>query len=414
MNMTFRARILAAAIAALPLTADAAGLGRLSVMSALGQPLRAEVELSATREELSSLSARLAPPDAFKQAGIEYAPALSSLKFKVDRRPNGQPVLKISSDRPINDPYLDVVFELNWANGRLVREYTVLLDPADPGKPTEAVAPVAPVAPAVPSAAPPPPPASKPAPEAAPAAQPAARPKAAPAVRDSYNVRRGDTLSRIAGQTLPQGVSIEQMLVALYNRNQDAFDGNMNRLKAGRILSIPDREAAAAVSQTEARRIVSAQVADFNAYRSKLASAARAAPVAPAASQQAAGGKIAPKVEEKAPAVAPGQDQVEGFQDGDAERRQARSQAVAEDHPTRGRHRRQGESPQGGEFPGDRSAEECRGTQETGRAEEPESGGGAAAGRCSEKAPGRRKAGRAAKARRAAKGGRSAETCRAA
>lgn len=85
MNMTFRARILAAAIAALPLTANAAGLGRLSVLSALGQPLRAEVELSANKEELSSLSAKLASPEVFKQAGIDFAPALQSLRFKVEQ-----------------------------------------------------------------------------------------------------------------------------------------------------------------------------------------------------------------------------------------------------------------------------------------------------------------------------------------
>lgn len=313
MNMTFRARILAAAIAALPLAVNAAGLGRLSVMSALGQPLRAEVELSANREELSSLSARLASPETFKQAGIEYAPALSSLKFKVDRRPNGQPVLKITSDRPINDPFLDVMFELNWANGRLVREYTFLLDPADAGKPQEAVAPAAPAVPVaqVPNTAPSESkPASAPPPTPSTAASAAPRPKSGVATGGAYTVKRGDTLSKIAGENLHYGVSIEQMLVALYNSNQDAFEGNMNRLKAGKILSVPDREAAAAVAQPEARRIVSAQVADFNVYRSKLAAAAKAAPAAPSEPQQAAAGKIAPKVDEKAPAAAPGQDQV--------------------------------------------------------------------------------------------------------
>lgn len=309
MIMTFRARILAAAIAALPLTVNAAGLGRLSVMSALGQPLRAEVELSASRDELSSLSAKLASPEAFKQAGIEYSPALTGLKFKVDRRPDGQPVLKITSDRPVNDPFLDVMFELNWANGRLVREYTFLLDPADVGKGQEAVAPASPAAPvaATPTA---PPSASKPAPASRAPASGTPSPKATAGAGGAYTVKRGDTLSKIAAETVPQGVSIDQMLVALYNRNQDAFDGNMNRLKAGRILNIPDQEAASAVAQPEAKRIVSAQVADFNAYRGKLAAAAKAAPVAPSESQQAAAGKIAPKVDEKAPAAAPGQDQV--------------------------------------------------------------------------------------------------------
>lgn len=312
MNMTFRARILAAAIAALPLTANAAGLGRLSVLSALGQPLRAEVELSASKEELSSLSARLASPDVFKQAGIDFAPALQALRFKVDKKPDGQPVLRVTSDRPINDPFLDVMLELNWANGRLVREYTFLLDPAEVGKTAEPVVPVAPVAPitpAIPTA-----PAAddhgKPAAAARGAAAASTRSKRGEAAAgDSYTVKRGDTLSKIAGQFSMEGVSVEQMLVALYNRNQESFDGNMNRLKAGKILTVPDREAAASVSTVEARKIVSAQVADFNAYRGKLAAAAKAAPTAEA-SQQVATGKIAPKVEEKAPVAAPGQDQV--------------------------------------------------------------------------------------------------------
>jgi len=312
MNMTFRARILAAAIAALPLTANAAGLGRLSVLSALGQPLRAEVELSANKEELSSLSAKLASPEVFKQAGIDFAPALQSLRFRVDKKPDGQPVLRVTSDRPINDPFLDVMLELNWANGRLVREYTFLLDPVEVGKTAESVAPVAPVAPVTPSTSPAPAAdgGAKPTAPARGAAAASTRGKRAEALAgDSYAVKRGDTLSKIAGQFAGEGVSVDQMLVALYNRNQDSFDGNMNRLKAGKILSIPDREAAAAVSTAEARKIVSAQVADFNAYRGKLAAAAKAAPSAEA-SQQVATGKIAPKVEEKAPVAAPGQDQV--------------------------------------------------------------------------------------------------------
>ncbi len=89
LRLSFKASILATALAVLPMGANAAGLGRITVLSALGQPLRAEVELTASREELSSLSARLASHDAFKQAGIEFVPALSSIKLVIDKRTAG-------------------------------------------------------------------------------------------------------------------------------------------------------------------------------------------------------------------------------------------------------------------------------------------------------------------------------------
>ncbi len=130
---TLRIRLMAsafaAALAALPLAAAAAGLGKLTVLSVLGQPLRAELDITASRSELASLTARIAPPDAFKQAGIEYVSALSGLRFSVDQRPDGQPFLRLSSDGAINEPFLDMLVELDWASGRLVREYTFLLDP---------------------------------------------------------------------------------------------------------------------------------------------------------------------------------------------------------------------------------------------------------------------------------------------
>ena len=114
----------------LPRYADAAGLGRLTVQSALGQPLQAEVEItSLTPEESASLSASLAPPEAFRQAGLEYNPALTGLNFRIDRRSDGRAVVRISSSRPINEPFVDLLVELNWASGKFAREYTFLLDP---------------------------------------------------------------------------------------------------------------------------------------------------------------------------------------------------------------------------------------------------------------------------------------------
>src|SRR5262249_10348135 len=156
----------------------------------------------------------------------------------------------------------------NWAAGRLVREYTFLLDP--PGvasPPVEPVAPVrigaappppAPVAPAVPAPAAPTP--AAPAPVAAAPAAPA--PAAAPAASratggsGSYTVKSGDTLSKIAGETKPPNVTLEQMLVAFFRTNQGAFDGgNINRLRAGAIMTVPNADEASATSPVEAANV---------------------------------------------------------------------------------------------------------------------------------------------------------------
>ena len=128
--------VVAAALALVSLASTApvgaAGLGKLTVTSALGQPLRAEIDLTAvTREEATSLTSRLASPEAFRQAGIDYNPALLGVRFSVARRPSGQFFISLTSSLPINEPFVDMLVELNWATGRLVREYTFLLDPAD-------------------------------------------------------------------------------------------------------------------------------------------------------------------------------------------------------------------------------------------------------------------------------------------
>jgi pilus assembly protein FimV len=134
------------------------------------------------------------------------------------------------------------------------------------------------------------------------------RPIAAPAVAPAgkggtYEVKKGDTLAKIATQNNPGGATLQQMLIALYRANPDAFVGNnINRLRAGRILNLPDRDAANAVDQEDARRLVTAQGQDFRTYQSKLAGAVAEAPAGSAAAERSATGKIAPKADEPAPA----------------------------------------------------------------------------------------------------------------
>ncbi|MBU4499178.1 MAG: hypothetical protein KKG40_03100, partial [Gammaproteobacteria bacterium] len=306
----FTTQLVAAGLITVPLMVHAAGLGKMSVNSALGQPLAAEIELfAADKAELESLSASLASDQAFRDANVEFAPVLSSLRFSVEKKPNGKSVLKVTSSRPVNDPFVDMLIELNWASGRLVREYTMLLDP--PGMaPQQSVAPVVvtPAKPPVTRRAPPPvadqaPAAAKPsAPVAAPvpAAEPAPQPVVASAAPDQVRVKRGDTLSGIARQMRPAGVSLEQALVGLYRENPQAFDGNMNRMKAGVTLAVPSVEKAASIPQREAVREIKLQSDDWRAYRQSLAGKVQEAPAAEPAPSQASSGKLTPKVEDRA------------------------------------------------------------------------------------------------------------------
>ena len=315
LRLSFKASILATALAVLPMWANAAGLGKITVLSALGQPLRAEVELTASREELSSLSARLAPHEAFKQAGIEFVPALGSIKLAIDKRTNGKPVIRLTTSQPINEPFLDLLIELNWTAGRLVREYTFLLDPSPEVLARKPVAPPVAKRDAEPAAQPSPV-ASPKQPEVRADDKPQAETKpveAKPAGEaQGREIKKGEYLRKIAAESQYEGVSLDQMLVAIFRSNKDAFIGNnMHRMKAGKILSIPDRDAVAAVDTREARKTISAHTADFNAYRQKLASAAAGAEAPKeGAAQQVATGKIEAKVEDKAPPPAETKDQL--------------------------------------------------------------------------------------------------------
>ena len=231
----------------------ALGLGRLSVQSALGESLRAEIDItSMTPEEAASLRVRIASPDAFRAAGVDYNAVLPGTQAVMQRRSDGRPFLRLTSNRPVQEPFVDVILELTWPSGRLVREYTMLFDPPTLARAPEAV-PAAPAMPARITAAPVPPAAVQ-APAAAaprvverrPAAAPSsatqtsgstsASPRPTTAGVDEYRVRPGDSLSRIASRTQRPGVSLDQMLVALFRGNSAAFiDNNMNRLRAGAV-----------------------------------------------------------------------------------------------------------------------------------------------------------------------------------
>ncbi|MDT3669836.1 MAG: FimV/HubP family polar landmark protein [Aromatoleum sp.] len=287
---SLKASLIATAIATLPFSTHAAGLGAISVLSGLGQPLRAEIELNATPQELESLSARIASAEAFRQANLSYSPVMAALRLAVEKR-GSRAVVRVSSDRPLNDPFVDLLLELDWASGRLIREYTFLLDPVPLNAPP-------PVASQVTASAVSPATLARPRPSSA-APSPEGAPKPTP---DRYEVRRGDTLHSVADAHRPPAASLDQMLIALFRDNPDAFDGgNINRLRAGVILNVPAPQEVLAVEPAQARREVVAQAADFEAYRKRLAgvSASRTASLEPESSR-ADSGAIVPKIDEGA------------------------------------------------------------------------------------------------------------------
>lgn len=288
--------------------ASALALGRITVQSALGEPLRAEIDLpQITSAEADTLRATTATPEVFRAQGMEYTPTINNLRIQLQRRPDGTAVLRLTSDRPVNDPFLDLVLDANWGSGRIVRSYTMLFDPPTMRRPAPSVtaspqisAPAASPAPAV--RAPAVPRASE---APAVAASPAPRPAAAaprPTPADGVKVQAGDTAGRLANTYRPASVSLDQMLVAMQRANPDAFiQGNVNRLKAGAVLQMPDEAAAQATTAPEARQILAAQSRDFNEFRRKLAGAAPTTAVA--AAERSASGTVQARVEDKKPAT---------------------------------------------------------------------------------------------------------------
>ena len=323
--------------------AHAAGLGKITVLSSLGQPLNAEIDIvSVQAGEDEGLTARLAPPESFQQQGIDFNSALAGMRFSIVRK-GGHPIVKVTSTQAVNEPFLEMLVELQWNTGRLVREYTFLLDPPEyKGPQAVAAAPAQPAAaaaaPAMPAeqpsapaeAAPTEPTPIQPVPseqastpsqpieskpleatpaESAPAAPSAPAAAAAPAVppEAQYQVKKGDTLGAIARQHMAAGVTLEQMLIAIYRANPDAFiRDNVNLVRAGKILNIPGE--VSDVDPADAKRLVRAHNADFNAYRSRLAAAAPAAAEGTPPGSQEAAGPIEPKPEAAKPA--PKEDQL--------------------------------------------------------------------------------------------------------
>lgn len=257
---------IAVLLAILPIAADAAGLGKLTVNSGLGEPLNAEIELvSTTPDEMASISASIASEEAYSAQGLEKSSIHNGIRVEVTKK-GLTPVLKLSSSQPIADPFLDMLIQVDWATGRLVREYTVLLDP--PGYNASQAATTSVSAPEVKS-----PTIAKTASTSSLSSSSSSPTSSAnaPASGD-YTTRKGDTLAKVAKELQVQDVNLDQMLVGLYRANKEAFlNENMNRLKVGQIIKVPTASDLQSISAEEAKKEIRAHSSDWNAYRQKLA-----------------------------------------------------------------------------------------------------------------------------------------------
>lgn len=283
--------------------AQAASLGRLTVLSSLGQPLRAEVEiLDVADDEAEKLAVALAPVEAYRRSGLDYPAFLQALDIKVVQEGERR-FARIHSAQPVNEPYIGLLLELASGQDRKGREYALALDTAE--RTSLRSAPLSSAASMerlsrqqrverlftrnIPADA------------ARPDAVLGSQEGQAKPAASRYVVARGDTLSKIAARLGRRDISLEQMLVALYRNNPEAFlDNNMNLLREGASLSIPDIDDGADVSRAEARSIVRLHAANFSDYSQKLAGMARrSSPRSAPAARQVVEGRISAQVKEQ-------------------------------------------------------------------------------------------------------------------
>ncbi|MGY2202541.1 FimV/HubP family polar landmark protein [Pseudomonas gingeri] len=222
--------------------AHALGLGEMTLKSTLNQPLLVEIEL----QDVGGLSASdivpsLASPQAFSDAGVSRQDFLNDLTFTPVLNPNGRSVVRVTSSKPLSEAYVRFLVQVQWPNGRLMRDYSVLLDPSkyapagDAAKPAPVVAPSAPVT--------------------------------APTKAKQYTTGPKDTLWEIAARERNSG-SVQQTMLAIQALNPDAFiDGNINRMKTGQVLRLPDPVQSTSLPQSKAIAEVAAQNAAWRQGR---------------------------------------------------------------------------------------------------------------------------------------------------
>ncbi|MEQ8663528.1 MAG: FimV/HubP family polar landmark protein, partial [Gammaproteobacteria bacterium] len=273
--------------------AFALGLGPLKSDSSLNEPFSGRIDiLGAAPEDFDTLTVSLADAAQFQRAGVERNPVLFGLRFSVDDSVPGQDFIRVTSKEPIREPYLNFLVELNWASGRLVREYTVLLDPPlyDPSRRRSITA----VAPAPAAPAPAAPASVAPSTGSPAAATPAAPPPAMPAAagpsgyepgRELAPVAANDTLWSIASRTRPRdGTTVQQMMLALLRTNPAAFgQDNVNLVRRGAVLRLPSEAELNRLSAREAYAEIQRHNQLWQNYRDQVAATPTTQPVGAAA-----------------------------------------------------------------------------------------------------------------------------------
>ena len=288
----------------LPGAARALGLGDIRIDSALNEPLSAQIDIvGATRDELIALTAKVANREIFQQYGADRPSFLSSATFKVGLDARGHPVLNVRSVEPFTDPVVNFLVDLRWDNGELIREYSLLLDPAEFAASRRLAA--------APQSAPPsssssagssdrPEPASVATESPTVARQngiPAAAAEAIGSHASQHRVAARDTLRaivrRAGAATEPQA---QRMMIAMFRANPHAFDGNINLLRLGAVITMPSAAVLAAIDPTDAKREVRTQMSAWRlAGRPAAAKLLAAAPAPqPAAPRPAAPRPAAP------------------------------------------------------------------------------------------------------------------------
>ncbi|MGV6808822.1 MAG: FimV/HubP family polar landmark protein [bacterium] len=287
--MNKQALSLAAYVAAgYPGFSYAIGLGDIKPYSGLNQPLNANIELLSTQaQEVGQIKVRLAAADVFKRIGIERPDYLQSLRFSAKMQ-NGKPIISVTSNQPVNEPFVNFLLEVSWPQGQLLKEYTILLDPPvlmqggnaqnntasvraepkvtgvvnrpaaapveNPSDPLNALGKLPPAIGSVGS-------------RAIVANNEPAKPKTS-----KYRVRSGDTLSSIAKRVKPRGITSDQMMLALFRANPNAFrKGNINYLNAGAVLNVPNVSQAQSSTHAEAKRVVRQHYAEWKKFRAGTA-----------------------------------------------------------------------------------------------------------------------------------------------
>jgi pilus assembly protein FimV len=259
--MLVKSRLLAvfAAVAALlPVVAGALGLGEAHVLSALNQPLNANIEmLAASADDLKDLTVTLAPRELFERQGLERSSFLGNLAFKVSRNAHGEAQVEVRSTQPVTEPFLTFLVAIDWPRGHLVREYTLLVDPPVFETKPSAAAPL--VAPATGTRA-----------AAAAGAVERSQTESHTANRPAdgrgveHEVVAGETLSSIVrSQGYSAGADVNRALIATFRANPSAFDGNINRLRRGAIIRVPPQSEWSQLGVDEATDEVHRQVGDW-------------------------------------------------------------------------------------------------------------------------------------------------------